>query len=130
MKKLLLILILIPYILFSQDINDLQNKKLNDLNDSELFSYWTEAQKNGYSLDQIKVLARAQGISEVEIQEFEIRINELTSNMNQEVDQKEFDVNKLTSIFGKKVENKNTIFEQADSEFSSLPIFGSNFFQI
>ena len=71
MKKLLLILILIPYILFSQDINDLQNKKLNDLNDSELFSYWTEAQKNGYSLDQIKVLARAQGISEVEIQEYE-----------------------------------------------------------
>ena len=33
MKKLLLILILIPSILFCQDISDLQNKRLNDLND-------------------------------------------------------------------------------------------------
>ena len=74
MKKLLLTIMLIPYILFSQDINDLQNKKLNDLNDSELLSYWTEAQKNGYDLDQIKILARAQGVSELEISDFEKRI--------------------------------------------------------
>lgn len=128
MKKLLVILFLIPSILFCQDISDLQNKKLNDLNDMELLNYWKEAQDNGYNIDQIKVLARAQGVSEVEIQEFEIRINELTASMDQEVDEKEFDVNKLTSIFGKKVENKKNISEKADSEFSSLPIFGSNFF--
>jgi len=128
MKKILLILILIPTILFSQDISDLQNKKLNDLNDSELLSYWTEAQKNGYDLDQIKILARAQGVSELEIKEFEIRINELTANMNQEVDQKEFDVNKLTSIFGKKIENKKAYSEEDDFIISNLPIFGSYFF--
>ena len=71
MKKLLFTIILIPSILFSQDISDLQNQKLNDLNDSELLSYWTEAQKNGYDLDQIKILARAQGVSELEISDFE-----------------------------------------------------------
>ena len=45
MKKLLVILILIPSILFCQDISDLQNKKLNDLNDMELSNYWKEAQE-------------------------------------------------------------------------------------
>ena len=36
MKKILLLILLIPTILFSQDISNLQNKKLNDLNDTEL----------------------------------------------------------------------------------------------
>ena len=126
MKKLLLIMLL-PTILFSQDISDLQNKKLNDLNDSELLSYWTNAQKNGYDLDQIKILARAQGVSELEIQEFENRIKGITSEMKQDDDQV-FDEKKLTSIFGKKVENKKESSEEVDFKISNLPIFGSNFF--
>ncbi len=119
---------LIPYILFCQDISDLQNKKLNDLNDSELLSYWTEAQKNGYSLDQIKVLARAQGVSEIEIQEFENRIKDITSNINQNDDNQVFDDKSLTSIFGKKVENKKEVSDGDNFKISNLPIFGSNFF--
>ena len=71
MKKILLLILLIPTFLFSQDISKLQNKKLNDLNDTELLNYWKEAQENGYNLEQIKLLARAQGISELEISEFE-----------------------------------------------------------
>ncbi len=128
MKKLLLILILIPCILLSQDINDLQNKKLNDLNDSELLNYWTEAQKNGYDLDQIKILARAQGISETEIQEFENRIKDITLEMKKDDDDQIFDEKNLTSIFGKDLENKKEVFEQANIKLSNLPIFGSNFF--
>ena len=119
---------LIPSILFSQDISDLQNKKLNDLNDSELLSYWTEAQKNGYDLDQIKILARAQGVSEAEIQEFENRIKDITSEMKQDDDDNLFDEKKLTSIFGKKIENKNEVSDQDDFKISNLPIFGYNFF--
>ena len=45
MKKILLLILLIPTILFSQDISNLQNKKLNDLNDTELLNYWKEAQE-------------------------------------------------------------------------------------
>ena len=118
---------LIPSILFCQDISDLQNKKLNDLNDSELLSYWTDAQKNGYDLDQIKILARAQGVSETEILEFENRIKDITSEMKQDDDQV-FDEKKLTSIFGKKVESKKESSEEVDFKISNLPIFGSNFF--
>ena len=128
MKKLLLILILIPYTLLSQDISDFQNKKLNDLNDNELLSYWTQAQKNGYNLDQIKVLARAQGISEIEIQEFESRIKDITSKMKQDDDDQVFNEKSLTSIFGKKIENKKEVSVEDDFIISNLPIFGSNFF--
>ena len=128
MKKLLLIIILLPTILFSQDISDLQNKKLNDLNDSELLSYWTNAQKNGYDLDQIKILARAQGVSELEIQEFENRIKDINSEMKQNDDDQVFDEKSLTSIFGKEFENKKEVSEQDDFKISNLPIFGSNFF--
>ena len=77
MKKILLLILLIPTILVSQNISNLQNKKLNDLNDTELLNYWKEAQEKGYDLDQIKILARAQGVSELEISEFEKRIKNL-----------------------------------------------------
>ena len=128
MKKLLLTIMLIPSIIFCQDISDLQNKKLNDLNDSELLTYWTDAQKNGYDLDQIKILARAQGVSELEIQEFENRVKEITSEMKKDDDDQVFDEKSLTSIFGKKPNNKNELSDEADSKLSNLPIFGSNFF--
>ena len=55
MKKIFLLLLLIPTILVSQDISNLQNKKLNDLNDTELLSYWKEAQKNGYGFRSNKI---------------------------------------------------------------------------
>ena len=120
---------LIPSILFCQDISDLQGKKLKDLNDSELLNYWTEAQKNGYDLDQIKILARAQGVSELEIQEFETRIKDMTLEMKQDDDDDEvFDEKRLTSIFGKKIENKKVYSEEDDFKMSNLPIFGSYFF--
>ena len=128
MKKLLLIIVLMPTILFSQDISDLQNKKLNDLNDSELLSYWTDAQKNGYDLDQIKILARAQGVSETEIQEFENRIKDITSDMKLIDEDEVFDEKRLTSIFGNNVENKKEVSFEDDFKISNLPIFGSNFF--
>jgi protein involved in polysaccharide export with SLBB domain len=125
MKKLLLLILLIPAVLFSQDISNLQNKKLNDLNDTELLNYWKEAQERGYSLDQIKLLARAQGVSELEINEFEKRIKSLDVN-NEDNDEDLFDSSSLTTIFGKNTE-LDDINEQS-LMIGGLPIFGSNFF--
>ena len=125
MKKILLLILLIPAILVSQDLSNLQNKKLNDLNDTELLNYWKQAQKNGYDLDQIKLLARAQGVSELEINEFEKRINNLNIS---NIDSKEnlFELSSLTSIFGNNTDqdDKNEISLSIDD----LPVFGSNFF--
>ena len=125
MKKILLLILIIPTLLFSQDISKLQNKKLNDLNDTELLNYWKEAQENGYDLDQIKLLARAQGASELEISEFEKRIKNL--NISNEDNKKDlFDTSSLTSIFGKNTEQDDN--DEESLEIVSLPIFGSNFF--
>jgi protein involved in polysaccharide export with SLBB domain len=125
MKKLLLLILLIPAVLFSQDISNLQNKKLNDLNDTELLNYWKEAQERGYSLDQIKLLARAQGVSELEINEFEKRIKSLNVS-NVDKNEELFDTSSLTSIFGKN--NEENYLNAKSSEIGGLPIFGSNFF--
>ena len=128
MKKILLLALLIPTILVSQDISNLQNKKLNDLNDTELLNYWKEAQENGYNLDQIKLLARAQGVSELEISEFEKRIKNLNIS-NEDVKEELFDTSSLTSIFGKNTERDDTDDTDDKSlKISGLPIFGSNFF--
>ena len=70
-KKLLIILILIPSIIFSQDINI---QSLKSMSDVDLKTYLAEAQKKGYSLDQIKIIAKAQGVSDLEISELERRI--------------------------------------------------------
>ena len=127
MKKIILIIILLPTLFFGQNIDQLKGKKLNDLSDTELISYWKEAQENGYSIDQIKILARAQGISEAEITEFEQRISKITNNTNNESEITEFDSSALTSIFG-----KNTVGEESEMSnakiLAKLPIYGSNYF--
>ena len=129
MKKLILIIIFLPTIFFGQNIDQLQGKKLNDLSDTELLSYWEKAQENGYSIDQIKILARAQGVSESEIAEFEKRINDIEINSNNEEEINEFNLSSLTSIFG-----KNTLVEESEilypkrSLMMKLPIYGSNYF--
>ena len=126
MKKLILIIILLPALFFGQNIDQFKGKKLNNLSDTELLSYWKQAQENGYSLDQIKILARAQGVSEIEITEFEKRISKITE-ISDESEIAKFDSSLLTSIFG-----KNTI--EVESEMSDaktvakLPIYGSNYF--
>ena len=125
MKKILLLILLIPTILLSQDISNLQDKKLNDLNNSELLNYWKEAQEKGYSLDQIKILARAQGVSELEINEFEKRIKSLDVS-NKDNEEELFNISNLTTIFGKNTEQDD--LNEKSLVIGSLPIFGSNFF--
>ena len=130
MKKLLLLFLLIPTIVLSQDLRSLQNKKINDLSDTELLSYWNEAQKNGYTIDQIKTLARAQGISESEITEFTKRIGNLDTKDKGEETQDRIQSSTLTSIFGKKSNesDKNKLNDNFE-KITGLPIFGSNFFK-
>ena len=49
--------ILMPTIIFGQDINI---QSLKSLNDEDLKTYLNQAQEEGYSLDQIKIIAKAQ----------------------------------------------------------------------
>ena len=129
-KKLLILLILLPSIVFSQEINDLKNiKSLDQMNDKDLIEYWGQAQKRGYNLDQIKILARAQGASESDILEFENRIKKI--NPKEKTDNNDLNEtqNEISSIFG--LNDKEAKVDQNEEEvsvFTDLGVFGSSFF--
>lgn len=121
-KKIIFISFLVPFMNYSQDINELTNKlninSLNQISDTELKSYWSKVQTNGYNLDQIKTIARSQGVSEFEIMEFEKRIQNLSAPNN--------DTNlsivqsNNTSSFGLK--------PSQNIKSQNLKVFGSSFF--
>lgn len=119
----------------SQDINDAINsvsgknpaKELRKMSDQELLSYWNQAQEQGYTLNQLKTLARAQGATESDISQFEKRIKGLKNVSQQTEGSKKTIENSLTSIFGISPSEKK--LESEDSIAYSLPIFGMKFFE-
>ena len=118
-KKLLIILILLPSIIFSQDINV---QSLKSMSDVDLKTYLTGAQEKGYSLDQIKIIAKAQGVSDLEISELERRVMGLeASSTNNEFTSKNTSENSSVFDWIENTEFKEQ--KQADDI-----IFGSLFF--
>ena len=71
---LLFFFLLMPTIIFGQDINI---QSLKSMNNEDLKTYLNQAQEEGYSLDQIKIIAKAQGLSDIEIAELERRVMDL-----------------------------------------------------
>ena len=132
MKKLILLfLILTTSLSFGQITEALkkaqnQVKSLDLLSDKELLSYWSSAQEQGYTLNQLKTLARAQGASESDIAKFERRVNRLSNADKSNTDENEISKieNDLTSIFG----ISKTIREGEES-YNGLNIFGMSFFK-
>ncbi len=116
---LLFFLVLMPSIIFSQDINI---QSLKSMSNEDLKTYLNQAQKEGYSLDQIKIIAKAQGISDFEIAELERRATEL--GLNEMTDDTLIEMEGVnTSMFG--------LTEINETEETIPPdeiIFGSSFF--
>ena len=89
MKKLVYIFfLLISFTVVSQGVSSLMQKaaqnnpvqELEKMSDQELLSYWEQAQEQGYTLNQLKTLARAQGASESDLAKFEKRIKDLSGS--------------------------------------------------
>ena len=84
MKKIIQLLLVIlcafcSSTLLGQDISQLNNVEISTLSDDQIASYWDAIQKNGYSMGQVELLGKAQGISTTKIDEFKRRINSLSS---------------------------------------------------
>ena len=103
------------------------SSQLNEMTDNQLLAYWNRAKVEGYSLDQLKVLARARGASESDIQNFERRIKALEYKSNAKEENLTVE-NELSSIFGvlEKSEEPQKMNQLNDK--ISLPIFGMEFF--
>ena len=137
MKKILLIVsLLITNSFYGQDVTTLINKAANEntvssleqMSDDELLAYWNKAKEEGYSLNQLKTLARAQGVSESDISKFEKRIKSLKDiDKEPEVSSTE---ETLSSIFGINATDKlDDMDDTNESNLYSLPIFGMEFFK-
>ena len=115
---LLFFFLLMPTIIFGQDINI---QSLKSMNNEDLKTYLNQAQEEGYSLDQIKIIAKAQGLSDFEIAELERRVEDLGLK---ELTNDTFETEGITtSVFGL---TKNSEPEEVVSPGEI--IFGSSFF--
>jgi len=118
-RIILFFFLLMSTIIFSQDINV---QSLKSMNNEDLKTYLNQAQEKGYSLDQIKTIAKTQGLSDFEIAEFERRATELGLNelTNDKLTEKE---GVSTSMFGlTEVSSPEEAIALGDI------IFGSSFF--
>lgn len=80
LSLLIIFLCFFSTIVFAQDIGQLKNVNINDLSDDQIESYWSSIQKKGYTMEQVEVLAKTQGISSMKIAEFKRRVSNLNTN--------------------------------------------------
>jgi protein involved in polysaccharide export with SLBB domain len=74
---LILLLVFFTTIAFSQDISQLKNIDVNSMSDDQIESYWSQIKKAGYTMAQVEVLGKAQGVSATKITDFKRRVNSL-----------------------------------------------------
>ena len=115
---LLLFLLLMSTMIFAQDINI---QSLKSMNDEDLKTYLNQAKEEGYSLDQIRIIAKAQGLSDFEIAELEKRVADLGLN---DLTNDTFETEGVsTSTFG-----LTEISKPEEGKTPEQIIFGSSFF--
>ena len=115
-KIFFILVFFIPLIIHGQDF--LNISKLKSLSDQEVLNYWSEAESNGYSIDQIKIIASAQGVPNSDIIDFEERLNKL---LNLQISDLMIDTE----------ESVSSIITQTETELSpetGLTLFGKDFF--
>lgn len=79
-KSHILLVVLMAFLvntLVAQDFTQLKNVDIAKLSDTQIASYWDAIQQKGYTLDQLEILAKAQGVSAVKVAAFKRRINSL-----------------------------------------------------
>ena len=74
---LVVLLIFFTSMAFSQDLSKIKNMDVNSLSDDEIASYWSRIQEKGYTIEQVEVLGKAQGMSASKIADFKRRVNAL-----------------------------------------------------
>ncbi|MDP3352364.1 MAG: SLBB domain-containing protein [Flavobacteriaceae bacterium] len=84
MKYWILVLILTfsifsTQIIVAQDIdkNQISKVDIDKLSDEQIASYWEKAKKEGYTLDQLEIIAKSKGMSTSQFLKLKKRINEL-----------------------------------------------------
>ena len=122
-KLLLLIFFASIYTSISaQDLSQLKKVDISDLSDQQISTYWNAAKEKGYSLDQLEVMAKYQGISSLKIAEFKRRVQQLSTIQSKPkaTALEKQDVNDQFGLKGTEI--------LKDSIVEKNPLFGFDFF--
>jgi protein involved in polysaccharide export with SLBB domain len=111
-------------IVLAQDISQLKNVNVNSLSDDQITSYWAGIKEKGYTMAQVQVLGRAQGVSDTNLADFKRRVNSLslikaTENKVIETKTKSAAINESFGLKDGQVVKKNP---------TSTLLFGYDFF--
>jgi protein involved in polysaccharide export with SLBB domain len=120
---LIIFLCFFTSIVLAQDISQLKNVNINNLSDDQIEAYWTSIQKKGYTMEQVEILAKTQGVSSLKIAEFKRRVNNLnTSSKPKDKKDDTIDQDNANDSFGLKGD------EDFDKEKPKELLFGFDFF--
>ena len=121
---LILLLIFFTSIAFSQDISQLKNVDVNSMSDDQIESYWSQIKKGGYTMAQVAILAKAQGISATKIADFKRRVNSLGATDT--FKNKAFEIDEKGEFTDEPFGLKDRQMVEKDS--ASISLFGYDFF--
>ena len=121
---LILLLIFFTSIAFSQDISQLKNVDVNSMSDDQIESYWSQIKKGGYTMAQVEVLGKAQGISATKIADFKRRVNSLGATDT--FKNKAFEIDEKGEFTDEPFGLKDRQMVEKDS--ASISLFGYDFF--
>ncbi len=132
MKKITILLILIftvftPKLINAQQQgieNQLSTINVDDLSDQQISSYWNKAKLQGYTLDQLEILAKAKGMSAVQVSKLKSRISSLRYTKT-DIEDKDSETNLDTSISDLEKFGLKGILP---TEFIKDSLFGYDFF--
>lgn len=79
-KTLFVLLVCSSQLIQAQTLSADKLSNLATLSDTELMEYWQQAQKQGYTIEQIKALAVARGLSDQQLSILEQRLRGLVGN--------------------------------------------------
>lgn len=94
-------------------------ENIDKLSDDQLYEYYQQIKAQGYTIEQVKVLAKARGVSSAKIREFEDRVN---SYEQSDEENSESDANLL------EISDNVTDDVKKPSKKENSPIFGKDFF--
>lgn len=99
------------------------NVNIDDLSDEQILDYWERAQKEGYNMEQLEVLAKARGISEVQIAKLKRRIRALDMEDTEEETEKDLMAEEDTELGAFGLDGTEEDMEEEESD-----LFGYDFF--
>ena len=114
------------------DPNNLGNLNVDELSDAQIGKFIEQVEANGYSEDQLLVLAKARGMSDLQIQKLRSRIEKYRSSQTQTGQQTATDrVRQLPQTDQRKsvYDPFMLIVPEDTTDEEELPIFGMSFFR-